>query len=69
VNAQRLHQWFTGLLAFITERSQDGRESPMDSLVRIVEHAERQEKWLARQARKTNGTRRGSVPIIPVSLS
>ena len=48
---------FTELLAFISQRAQDEHESAMESLVSIVEQADRQQKWLRQQARRTKGTR------------
>lgn len=57
MNAKLVLERYQALLGFISKRSQDEHEFALGSLVRIVEQAGRDEKWLRRQARKTKGTR------------
>jgi hypothetical protein len=57
VKAKLVRERYQALLAFIDERAGDEHEDAMASLVRIVEQADRDQRWLKRQARKTNRTR------------
>ncbi len=57
MNAKLVLERYQALLAFIAERAGDEHESAMESLVRIVEQADRDQKWLRRQSRKAKGTR------------
>ena len=57
MNAKLVLERYQALLAFIERRAGDENEFALGSLVRIVEQAGRDEKWLRRQARKTKGTR------------
>ena len=51
MNAKRLLERYKALLAFINQRAGDEGEEAFGSLLRIVLHAERDEKWLRRQER------------------
>ncbi|MEN9601876.1 MAG: hypothetical protein RIS56_1482 [Verrucomicrobiota bacterium] len=57
VKAKLVLERYQALLAFIDQRAGDENENAFSSLLRIVEHAGRDQKWLRRQARKTKGTR------------
>ena len=57
MNAKLVLERYRALLAFIDKRAGDENEDAFASLLRIVQKAERDEKWLRRQARKTKGTR------------
>jgi hypothetical protein len=48
---------YRALLAFIDQRAGDENENAFGSLVRISMRADRDKKWLRRQARRTKGTR------------
>ena len=49
MNAKCLLQRYEALLAFINQRAGDEGEDAFGSLLRIVEQADRDEKWLRRQ--------------------
>ncbi len=57
MNAKLVLERYQALLAFIDQRSGDENEDAFGSLLRIVEQADRDERWLRRQARKSKGTR------------
>ena len=57
MNAQLVLERYQALLGFIERRAFDEHEKAFCSLYRIVMRADRDEKWLRRQARKTKGTR------------
>jgi hypothetical protein len=57
MNAKLVLERYQALLAFIDQRAEDENEDAFGSLLRIVEQADRDEKWLRRQARRTKGTR------------
>jgi hypothetical protein len=57
VNAKLVLERYQALLAFIDQRAEDESEDAFGSLLRIVQKADRDEKWLKRQARRTKGTR------------
>ena len=57
MNAKLVLERYQALLAFIDQRAGDENEDAFGSLLRIVERADRDEKWLRQQARRTKGTR------------
>ncbi len=57
MNAKLVLERYRALLAFIDKRAGDENEDAFGSLLRIAEQADRDEKWLRRQARRTKGTR------------
>jgi hypothetical protein len=57
MNAKLVQERYRALLAFIHERAGDEHEDAVASLARIVEQADRDQRWLERQSRKTKGTR------------
>ncbi len=57
MKAKLVLERYQALLAFIDQRAGDENENAFGSLLRIVEHADRDQKWLRRQARRTKGTR------------
>ncbi|TXT46366.1 MAG: hypothetical protein FD140_4502 [Limisphaerales bacterium] len=57
MNAKLVLERYQALLAFIDQRAGDESENAFGSLLRIVEQADRDERWLRRQARRTKETR------------
>lgn len=55
MNAKLVLERYQALLAFIDQRAEDESEDAFGSLLRIVQKAERDEKWLRRQRSHRKG--------------